>query len=102
MPAASGRAEPPELATERSSFRPAASWNPMGRPRFCAGGWALLCDAGLRGAGRCGVVAATCAGSVPTTAVDTTVLRSAGMSVDEELVLNEVFGADDAPGYGTG
>jgi len=59
MPAASSKAELLELAAERSSFKPAASWNPTGR-------W-----------------------SAPSTAVDTTVSRAAVTCVDEELVLDE-------------
>src|SRR5437763_1557834 len=57
MPAASGKPELLELAAERSSLKPAASWNPTGRPRSCAGGGALL-----RGAGRCGVADAEAPG----------------------------------------
>ena len=103
MPAASSKAELLELAAERSSFKPAASWNPTGRPRFGAGGWVLVCGAGrlLRDAGRCGAGDATGWWSAPSTAVDTTVSRAAVTCVDEELVLDEDV-VVEAPGYGTG
>jgi hypothetical protein len=96
MPAASSKAELLELAAERSWFKPAASWNPIGRPRSCAGAWALLCDAD-----RCGVAAATGPWIARATTVALAVRRNAGMDVDKELVLDDDF-VDDAPGYGTG
>jgi hypothetical protein len=97
MPAASSKAELLELAAERSSLKPAKSWNPGGRPRSCTGGWTLRCDAGrlLRGSGRCNVFDATGLLTVPTTAAEMTVRRNEGTCVDEAFVA-------DTPGYGTG
>jgi len=102
MPAASSTAEPPELATELSSCKPAASCHPAGRPRCCAGGLARVCRAG-----RWGAAGATGPWARRKTIVTLAGVRTAGgiwaeTDVDAELVLNADFVADAAPGYGTG
>ena len=98
MPAVSSNAEPPELATELSSFRPAASCHPAGRPGSCADNVAWECRAGRRG-----LVGAMGPGAERKTTLtlagrDTAGGGGAKTDVDAEFVLNVDVVAGDAPG----